>query len=152
MSDAEDRTLDSPPVTGLEDIFVLPDYISEDDRILRWYNSMASQLQQEAKGIPMQTAQFTLMERICYFYANMRYQEFNNPNMSPRERRENNAAWQSMLDMFNRLLEKHNDKVVNEALLKSHEIVLASIEMVTDPVEKASIRRFLQEQFAAAGL
>lgn len=149
---SDELNLDAPPATGLEDIFVLPDYIADDERIQRWYNSMSAQLQQEARGVPMQTAQFTLMERICYFYANMRYQEFNNPNMSPRERRENNAAWQGMLDMFNRLLEKHNDKVVNEMLLKVQEIVLTALDMVSDPVEKSALRRYLQESLAAAGL
>ena len=144
--------LDNIPATGLEDIFVLPEHISDDERIQRWYNAMATQLQQEAKGVPMQTAQFTLMERICYFYANMRYQEFNNPDMSSRERRENNAAWQGMLDMFNRLLEKHNDKVVNEMLLKAQDILLTGLSMVSDPTEKAALRRYYQESLAAAGM
>lgn len=153
MSDeVELRDLDAPPVNGLESIFVLPDHIASDARILGWYNEMTEQLRREAQGVPMQAAQYLLMERIAYTYANMRYQEFTNPDLSDRARQANQDAWQKMIDQFNRLLEKHNDKVVNEMLVKVQDILKTRLPLVSDPAERAALRRALGEDFAAMDL
>jgi len=140
--------LDDAPIDAMEDIFVLPEELASDERIVRWHSEMVARLRREAQGVPMKTAQYTLMERICYFYANMRFQELHNPDMSQREKMQNMTAWQSMLDQFNRLLEKHNDKVVNEMLIKVHDILMKSLPIVTDDKERANLRRHLQEEFA----
>lgn len=149
MSDnTEIRDLDAPPVNPLDSIFVLPDHLASDHQILEWYEEMVSQLRREAQGVPMKSGQYTLMERIAFFYANMRYQEFHHPEMSDRQRQANIDNWQKALDQFNRLLEKHNDKVVNEMLIKVHDILMNALPIVTDDKERANLRRHLQEQFA----
>jgi len=150
----EDLTtdLDAPPSNGLDDIFVLPEDIAADPRIVGWYNEMVTQLRREAQGVPMKAAQYTLMERICYFYAYMRYQEFTNPAMPGREKLQNIAAWQTMLDQFNRLLEKHNDKIVQDMLLQVQDIVKNVLNLVKDPDERQFLRRRLNEEFAAVEL
>lgn len=154
MTDAEQtlRDLDAPPANGLDGIFVLPENIASDARILGWYNEMVTQLRREAAGIPMKAAQYTLMERIAFMYANMRHQEFTNPEMSDRQRQANIDAWQKMLDQFNRLLEKHNDKVVSEMMVKVMNILKERLAIVTDPVERQALRRALAEDFAAEGM
>lgn len=149
MSDeVTEYNLDAPPANPLESIFVLPEEVAADTRILGWYNEMVRQLRQEAAGIPMKAAQYTLMERIAFFYANMRYQEFNNPSMSAREKLQNIAAWQTMLDQFNRLLEKHNDKVMTEMLVTVQNILKDRLKLVSDPTERQALRRAYQEDFA----
>lgn len=145
-------SLDEAPVDALEDIFVLPEDIQSDARIVRWHTEMVERLKREAQGVPMKTAQYTLMERISFFYAYMRYQELHNPDMSSREKMANMTAWQSMLDMFNRMLEKHNDKVLRETILEVQAILKDALPIVSDTKERADLRRHLGERFANIGL
>lgn len=140
--------LDDAPADAMEDIFVLPEEVASNERISRWYNEMVVRLRREAQGVPMKTAQYLLMERIAYSYAKMRYEEFTNPDLPERQRMALQDAWQKMLDQFNRLLEKHNDKVVNEMLLRVHEILKEALPIISDPIERANLRRKLQEDFA----
>ena len=141
--------LDSPPTNGLEGIFVLPPHLATGDpRITGWYNEMVRQLRSEAAGIPMQSSQYTLMERIAFTYAYMRNQEFNNENLTGRDRQALQDSWQKMLDQFNRLLEKHNDKVVNEMLVKVLDILKEGLPLVKDEVQRQSLSRYYQEAFA----
>lgn len=144
--------LDDAPADAMEDIFVLPETMANDPRIARWYEEMVARLRREAQGVPMKTAQYTLMERIAYFYAVARYNELTMINQTARDVRENNAAWLSMLDQFNRLLEKHNDKVVNEMIMEIQKILHDSLSIITDDRERAALRRHLQEEFANINL
>lgn len=143
------RDLDAPPTNPLESIFVLPDYMASNPRILEWYNEMVTQLRREAQGIPMQAAQYTLMERIAYTYAYMRWQELTNQELSDRARQAMQDSWQKMVDQFNRLLEKHNDKIMTEMLLKIQGIIKEHLATIKDPVERQRITRGLIEDFAA---
>lgn len=147
-TETELSNLDSPPVNGLEGIFVLPEHLAADPRILGWYNQMVRQLRQEAAGLPMQSSQYTLMERIAYTYAYMRYQEFNNESMTSRDRQALQDSWQKMLDQFNRSLEKHNDKVVNEMLLKVKDIIDEGMQYIKSDEDKVAFRRYLATAFA----
>lgn len=144
--------LDDAPADAMEDIFTLPESIASDERIQRWYSEMVTRLRREAQGVPMKTAQYTLMERIAFFYANMRYQEFHNDSMTSREKMQNIQAWQSMLEMFNRMLEKHNDKLVREMLIKVQQILKDALPIVADSSDRANLRRKLQEEFASIDL
>lgn len=144
--------LDDAPLNQLEDIFVLPEELASDERIARWHAEMVRRLRDEAQGVTMKTAQYTLMERIAYFYANMRYQELHNPDISLRERMQNMTAWQSMLDMFNRMLEKNNDKLVNELSLKIQAILQERLQIISNKDERTQMRRALAEDFAAMNL
>lgn len=145
-------SLDSPPVNGLEGIFVLPEDIAEDTRILGWYDEMTMQLRREAQGVPMSAAQYSLMERISFTYAKMRHEEFNNPNLTSRDRQALQDSWQKMLDQFNRLLEKHNDHVLQELLVKVYNIVNDGLPLISDEKERANLRRHYQAEFAGINL
>lgn len=153
MSEETDlRDLDAPPANPLDSIFVLPETLSSDPQIRGWYEEMVRQLRTEAQGIPMKAAQYTLMERIAYFYANMRYQEMHNSELTDRQRQSNIETWQKMLDQFNRLLEKHNDKLLNELILRVQEILKEHLSLITNPTERAALRRAYAEEFANMNL
>lgn len=153
MNEETDLTnLDAPPVNGLDSIFVLPASLAEDARIRAWYEEMVTQLRREAAGIPMKSAQYTLMERIAYYYALMRYQELSEVEVSERERAAVREAWQKMIDQFNRLLEKHNDKLLNEMLVKVQNILFEHLPIVTDERDRKSLRRAYVEAFASIEL
>jgi len=140
------------PDQPLDDIFTLPPHIAEDPQIARWHDEQVRKLRADAAGVPMSSVQEMLLERIAYTYADMRYKERTQPNRSSRDRRDDNAAFMTMTDSFNRLLEKHNDKRVNDMLVQVQDILLEAFDMVTDESEKSAVRRFLAEQLAAINL
>lgn len=143
---------DVRPDQPLDDIFMLPEHLAQHPQISRWHDEQVRKLRADAAGVPMSSVQEMLLERIAFSYADMRYKEMTNPNRTARDRRDDNAAFMGMLDSFNRLLEKHNDKIVTDMLLQVQEIIKEAIEMVSDESEKIALRRFLAEAFAAINL
>jgi hypothetical protein len=154
MSEAneEHNPLDGAPLDALEGIFVLPDEIAQDERIVVWYDEIVLRLRREAQGVPMKTGQYTLMERIASYYAKARYAELNGTEGSAREVAAANAEWLKMIDIFNRLLEKNNDKVILEMYQKVQDILTEGFPMITDPEDRKAFRRYLGEAFAEAGM
>lgn len=150
--DSQLNPLDAPPLDALDDAFALPEPYADDERIVRWHTEIVTRLRREAAGIPMTTAQTMLMERIAFFYVVMRYKEFNEGGISPRELKDNNSAFLSMLDSFNKLLEKHNDKVIGEMMGKVMGILSDRMSMITDATERQALRRALAEDFQAEGM
>jgi hypothetical protein len=151
MNDDEERALrdlDAVPRYALDDIFVLPEDLASDEMVLHWYDSMTNELRREAQGVPMKSGQYTLMERIAYAYAYMRYQERHNPDMSIRDRTELRKNWQEPLAEFNRLLEKHNDKLMTEMLVQVQGILKDELSIITNREERNALRRRLAERFA----
>ena len=143
----EDFPLDIDTNTSAEDIFTLPTELAADPRISRWYTEMVENLRIEAQGIPMKTNQFFLMERIAYLYSLIRYKEFSEVSYPGREHREDLKVLSGYMDQFNRLLEKHNDKIVNEMVGKIQEILRDALPIVTDDKERTALRRRLQTDF-----
>lgn len=136
----------------VNDIFTLPEDMQADPRISRWYEEMVLNLRAEAQGIPMKTNQFFLMERIAYLYALVRYRELGDVPYPGREHREDLKVLADYMDKFNRLLEKHNDKVLKEMIMKVQEILHQALPIVSDKNERANLRRRLQEDFASIDL
>lgn len=145
---SETQNLDAPPLDNLDDAFTLPEPYSTDERALRWHTEIVDRMRREAAGIPMNTAQILLMERIAFFYVVNKYKEWNEGGVSGRELKDMNSAFLSMLDTFNRLLEKHNDKVAKENMGKIEGIINEILPMVSNEGERKRIQSFLINSFA----
>lgn len=144
--------LDAPPLDELEDVFALPEPYASDERIQRWHTEIITRLRREAAGVPMTTAQTMLMERIAFFYIVMRFKEYSEGGISARELKDNNSAFLSMLDSFNKLLEKHNDKILHDVILQVTKILMDALPIISDEKERMAMRRRLQEDFASINL
>lgn len=132
---------------NMEDIFELPERLQGDERLVRWHAEIVTRLRREAQGLPMKTIQTLLLERIAYNYVQMRSREIDETT-SARERREESQFWMSMTQEFNRLLEKHQDKLLNKVIDDVQRILDEVLPDITDKTERQQITRKLTEMFA----
>ena len=150
MTDADtDIELQANP---LADLFTLPAPFSENEQVARWYNEIIARMQREAAGLPMQTNQIQLLERIAFFYAVMRYKELSGETISARDLKDNNNAWLSMLDTFNRSIEKHKDQILRDTVLQIQGIIESVLEGIDDDNTRKHLHRQFIEGFAEKGL
>jgi hypothetical protein len=122
--------------------------MQDNPRVVAWYEEMSRQLRREAQGVPMQSSQYTMMERIAFLYAKMRYQELNEIVVPERERQATQDSWQKAIDQFNRLLEKNNDKIIQDKIVQVQDIVKNVLNLVESQEERQFLRRRLNEEFA----
>lgn len=144
MSDTS--PLDGPPVDGLDRAFQLPEGM--DGELGALHQEIVLRLRREAAGIPMNTVQQLLMERIATSYVQAKQREEQGV-LTLRDIKDQNAAWLSMTQEFNKLLQASQDKL-REALFSEIQKVMQSAldETVTDPEIMKNLRRRLAEGFA----
>jgi hypothetical protein len=145
--ETELQDLDAPPTNRLEDIFTLPEEYAQDERIVRWYDEIVTRMRREAAGVPMNTTQQLLLERIAFFYVRMRHKEMLDGGFTLRDQKEMTASLQTSLDSFNRLLEKNSDKVHKENLGRILGIMNEILPMISDKSEQTRIRTHLIAAF-----
>lgn len=119
------------------------------------YREMVAQLRAEAAGLPMNTVQHLLIERIAYDYVYIRIREeemrlgdntstFNRPNVH----KEYNNFWLDMTKEFHKQLTSGNDKLREALLMEVQAAVQNAVNTVKDPETRQSLRRTLSEEFA----
>lgn len=146
MSDAS--PLDGPPVDGLARAFQLPPAIAGNEALTELHAEIVARLRREASGISMNTVQTLLLERIATQYVTTKLRE-EQGQLSLRDMKEQNAAWLSMTQEFNRLLLASEDKLREAMFREMQEIILGSLELITDDETRRNVRRHLAGEFAA---
>lgn len=139
--------LDPPPLDELHDLFDLPEELQGVEQYVRWHSEISTRLRREASGLPMKTIQLMLMERIVNFYVVMRSME-TDPNVSANQQKNALEFWLKMTTEFNRLLEKHQDKLLNEVVLKVQAILREVLPLISNKEERQTVRRELNARFA----
>lgn len=148
-----DSTLDTAPADELELIFSLPEEIRADPTLVRIYTEIRTRLQREASGLPMNTVQQLLLERISFTYVLMKFKEQNGGFARTNEQKDFYAFWQTMTAEFNKLMLANKDELRDALINKIIQIVEKSISQnVTDAEERKAVRRMLSEEFAAIDL
>jgi hypothetical protein len=144
--------LDGPPIEdGLAAAFELPQAIQDSARMLNLHSEVVSRLRREAAGLPMNTVQLLLLERIATFYVQVKMRELE--GVAVRELRELNSFWLSMTQEFNRLLTASQDKLREQLFTDIQAILNDAIkENVTDQDVRKNLRRTLAENFASLDL
>lgn len=143
--------LDGPPVDGLQAAFTLPRIVAEDETLASLYDTMVARLRREAQGIPMNTVQQLLIERIASFYVQIKHKE-NTGTFTMNQQKEFNSYWLSLTQEFNRLLQASDDKLREALLTDIQRIVSEALEVITDPEERRTVRRQLAGGFAEINL
>lgn len=136
----------------LAEAFVLPEYIAQDERLSALHASVVTRLRREASGLPMNTVQHLLLERIAYNYVVIKHKEANNGFARANEQKDFNTFWLSMTQEFNKLLMANQDKLREALLLEITSIVNDALSEISDPDERRSVRRNLATSFAAIDL
>jgi hypothetical protein len=147
-----DSPLDAPQADGLARAFQLPTFIQEDAGLSGLYDYMVDQLRREASGLPMNTLQQLLIERIASFYVHIKYKEENAGFTTANQQKEYNTEWRNLLVEFNRLLTASDDKLRTALLTEIQKLVTDSIRLVTNDEERRAVRRELAGGFAALQL
>lgn len=147
---------------NLEDIFDLPESLRGNPQLERWHREIVLRLRRESMGLPMKTVQMLLLQQIASHYVQMRRIEMAQPDFEDmnardianyeRNRREQSQFWISMTQEFNRLLEKHQDKLLNKVIDDVQRLLKDALPIVTDKVQRRELTRVLTEGFAALEL
>jgi hypothetical protein len=139
------------PDHGLDAAFELPDSIQENEGMVALHGAIRERMEREASGLPMNTVQRLLLERIATFYVQTKMRE--KEGVAVKELRELNSFWLSMTQEFNRLLTAQQDKLRDQLFLDIQTIVQEGItETIDDQKVRQELRQFLSAQFAQLDL
>lgn len=157
MTDAApDPTLDAPPPDDLAGAFVLPEYLAADPRLVTLHTNIVTRLRREAAGMPMNTVQQLLLERIALNYIVLKFREGRAVGDGGfgrgGEQKDFNTFWLSMTVEFNKLLLANQDKMREALLLEVQSVVTDVMSQIKDPAERRTLRRNLSEKFASIDL
>lgn len=141
--------LDASPPDDLAEAFRLPEEILNDEALVTLHTNIVARLRREASGMPMNTVQQLLLERIAMNYVVLKSKERTGGFSTPAQQKDFNTFWLSMTQEFNKLLMANEDKRREAMLMEIQGIVVQATELVMDKEQRQNVRRFLQEQFAA---
>lgn len=144
--------LDQSPPDDLARAFVLPAWVREDPELSALHASIVRRLRSEAAGMPMNTVQQLLLERIAFNYIVLKHKEENQGWSRASEQKDFNTWWLSMTQEFNKLLMANQDKMRESLLLEVQNIVVGALRMIPDDEVRQNVRRHLAEQFASIDL
>lgn len=140
-----------PHLDDLDAAFTLSDGV-DDPKLRSLYEVLVSRMRKEADGLPMNTVQQLLIERIAYNYIVLRSKESNQMGgfLTANVQKDFNAFWLSMTQEFNRMLSKTDTMNGNErkSLLREvQQLILATVNAsVNDPRTRSDL---LQNMAAA---
>lgn len=132
--------------------FRLPSFIQEDRELADLFETTVTRLRSEAAGLPMNTVQLMLMERIATFYVTIKWREDNNQWAGVSQQKDFNAYWLSLTSEFNTILQKNDDSLRQALLLEIQSAVMDAIKTIKDPDDRRATTRALAESFAAIGV
>jgi len=142
---------DAPPANALDGAFALPERF-RGQPLEEVYNEIVSRMRSESAGLPMNTLQTLMIDRIAFTYITMKDREANDSWSRPTEMKELQGFWSSTTQEFNRLLNTSGDKAREALIAEVYKIVLEAIKLVSSEEELRKIRLKLAEDFAAIGL
>jgi hypothetical protein len=139
---------------SLDDAFTLPPELVDNPRLQRLYEVIVSRMRRESQGVPMNTIQTLLMERIALNYIVMKAREQGliNP-LSVAAQKDHQTWWLAMTAQFNKQLNKATEMEVKEKiLLEVTNVIINVLSKVPDPKLKLQLKQDLMAGFEAAGI
>lgn len=134
-----------------EVVDVLPTELREDPKWADLRNEVMTSLREDSKGLPMNTSQNMLLERIATFYVVMRKRESEGEKLSFQDIRQNQTQWVALLQELNKQLQVNQDQLRSEMIKTILKIIQDAVTMVEDERIREDLRKTLQEKFKAAG-
>lgn len=134
--------------------FELPTFVTEHPALVQLHRAICNRLRKEAEGIPMDTIQELLLERIAFNYIVMKARERGVLNMgSERAQKDFQTFWLAMTNQFSKNLQKATAAEDRERTLKEvRDIVLDTLAKVEDQTTKAKLMGDFANAFAQAGI
>ena len=146
---AEMGNLDS-----LDAAFTLPEWVTEDTRLRALYEVIVARMRRESEGVPMNTIQTLLMERIALNYIVMKAREEGTLNtLSAAAQKDHQTWWLAMTAQFNKQLNKATETEYKDRLLREVVNVIVSVlSKVEDPKLKSQLKNEMMAGFESAGI
>jgi hypothetical protein len=139
---------------SLDDAFILPPEITSDSRLHRLYEVIVSRMRRESDGVPMNTIQTLLMERIALNYIVMKAREQGllNP-LSAAAQKDHQTWWLAMTAQFNKQLNKATEQEYKDKLFREViNVIVSVLSKVEDPALKLKLKKEMMAGFEAAGI
>jgi hypothetical protein len=145
---------DTTPLDSLDGAFTLPQWVTEDDRLHRLYEVIVARMRRESEGVPMNTIQTLLMERIALNYIVMKAREQGNlGQVSVAAQKDHQTWWLAMTSQFNKQLNKATEQEYKDKILREVTNVIVSVlSKVEDPKLKLQLKNDLMAGFETAGI
>lgn len=147
----ETRPAPSSTREGIDRAFNLPEILQGDRELVDLYESIVLNLRTEARGIPMNTVQTLLLERIAFNYVLLKRGE-REGDLTPNQVKDLTKFWLDMTTEFNKQLAAGHEKLREALLLSISDMVVEKIGVVKDPEIHRTLLRELSEGFAEMGL
>lgn len=117
------------------------------------FMEIVRRLRSEADGLPMNTAQILLIERMATFYVMQRQREAEaDAPLTANAQKGATDAWLSMTQEFNKQLNSGADKLRDKTLGDVQMMIASLLPTISDPEEQKAFRRRLAEEFARMGM
>ena len=140
--------MDIAPPDELARAFVLPQWVRDDLELVVLYDTIVQRLRREAAGLPMNTVQQLLLERIAFNYIVLKHKEAHNGFARANEQKDFNTWWLSMTQEFNKLLMANQDKLRDAMMLEIQKVLSEGIGLIRNEEDRRNVRRHLAGAFA----
>lgn len=143
-----DSPLDGAPLDALAPAFRLPPHIAAVEHYVDLHAEIVARLRREAAGLPMNTVQQLLLERIAANYVTIKWKEDRAEFVRANEQKDYNTFWLSMTIEFNKQLRENDDKLRQSMLAEVMKVTQEAMEIIEDKSVRQAVRRKLSEDFA----
>jgi len=137
--------------TDLDAAFDLPERFDANPEMVELYSTVVSNLRSEARGIPMNTVQTLLLERIAFYYVSLKMAE-RDGELTPTQLKDLTKFWLDMTVEFNKQLAAGHEKLREALLMQISEMVMEKLSFIPDRDTKTQLVLALKEGFAEMGL
>ncbi len=136
---------------SLDAAFDLPERFEETPEMASLYHTVVENLRAEARGIPMNTVQTLLLERIAFNYVSLKIAE-RDGDLDPSKIKDLTKFWLDMTTEFNKQLAAGHEKLREALLLQISDMVMERLRTVPDRDTKMQLILSMKEGFAEMGL
>jgi len=136
----------------LNQAFNLPATMVEDfPELAEIHDEIVTRMKAEAHGMPMNTVQNLLLERIAYNYVFLKYRELRGET-SGREQKDLNSFWLSMTQEFNRLLSVNEAERRDQLMTDVVDVFQEAIALIQDQATRQAVSQSVSAGLAKKGL
>lgn len=132
----------------LESAFELPESAVPDIQFRMLHTALVQKLLEEAKNVPMQTAQYVLIERIATTYIYIKYKESAGfENLNPLAQDKQNVYLLSLLAQFQKMLAKATAQEDRDMVVREVGDIIRRVfkAAANDPVKRAAYAELIEE-------
>lgn len=143
-------TNDMTDESALEVLFQPPFEVRENEQWTAAFHATIRSLQRDASGLPLDSAQRQLIERIATVYVRWKWAEATG-SLSENQRDMLHKQYLGMLTQFQRVLLASEEVLRQDLIAKFSKIFVGIPEIIQDDDTRKKVRSFIREQTAALG-